>query len=88
MANVLNLSLEDQNQINAAQFASMISDNKHFAEESGENVAEYFLRDFDANPDGWNLFEHSYDEISSAAKKERRNVIERMLASEGFVIES
>jgi len=55
---------------------------KPYAEASGEDLTEYLLRDFDANPYGWdNGFEYSYDDISAKAKEERREVIGRMIAA-------
>lgn len=86
MENVLTLSVEEQNNFNASVLSQILFDNKHYAEESDENVADYFLRDFDVQPEGWNAcFEYSYDEVSSKAKEERRNVLTNMLVSEGFI---
>lgn len=86
MENVLSLSLEEQNHFNSQLILQSINDNKQHAEENGENVADYFLRDFDASPEGWNFaFEFSYDEISSQAKEERKKIITNMLVSLGFI---
>lgn len=86
MENVLTLSLEEQNYFNANVFRQIFSDNKHYAETSEENIADYFINDFEQNPEGWNsCFEYSYDEVSSKAKEERRNILINMLVSEGFI---
>jgi len=86
MENVLSLSIEEQNYFNAQLFRQAINDNKHFAEESEENIADYFLRDFDAKPeDGDFAFEFSYDEVSSKAKEERKKILTNMLVMEGYI---
>jgi len=54
MENVLSLSIESQNYFNQNVFVQIFNDNKHYAEEANENVADYFIRDFDAQPEGWN----------------------------------
>ena len=86
MENVLSLSIEDQNSFNSQLFKQAIRDNKHFAEESEENIADYFLRDCEANPSGWDFaFEFSSDEVSSKAKEERKKIITNMLVSMGHI---
>lgn len=86
MENVLSLSVENQNHFNPQILRQAINDNKHFAEESDENVADYFLRDFDAKPEGWDFaFEFSYDEVSSKAKEERKNILTNILVQEGYI---
>ena len=88
MNKVLALSVEEQNNFNQSVLSAIIFDNKHFAEESEENVADYFLRDFDEQPEGWNAcFEYSYDEVSTKAKEQRRSVLVNMLAIEGYISE-
>jgi hypothetical protein len=81
MENVLSLSLENQNHVtNPSIFSQIKRDSGKYAEESGEDVIEYLMRDYDASPEGWdNCFEFSYDEISFKAKEERRNIIEKYL---------
>jgi hypothetical protein len=86
MKNILSLSIEEQNNFNQSVFSAIISDNKHYAEEIDENVADYFLADFGAQPEGWNAcFEFSYDEISTKAKQERRKILFNMLVSCGYI---
>lgn len=78
---VLNLSLEAQNEYSNSALDAAKAQSKQYAEESGEPLNEYLLRDYDANPEGWNsVFQYAYDEISSGAKAERRNVLERALS--------
>jgi hypothetical protein len=86
MENVLSLSVEEQNYFNSQLFIQAISDNKHYAIESGENVADYFLRDFEASPQGWDFaFDFSYDEVSAKAKEQRKSILTNMLVSMGYV---
>lgn len=86
---VLPLSIEEQNSFNQSVLSAIIFDNKHYAEESAENVADYFLRDFDAQPEGWNAcFDYSYDEVSAKAKEQRRIILVSMLVSEGYIPET
>jgi hypothetical protein len=88
MKNILSLSIEEQNNWNQSVLSAIVFDNKHYAEESEENVADYFIRDFDANPEGWNpCFEYSYDEVSTKAKQQRKDIIVNMLVSEGYIPE-
>lgn len=79
--NILSLSLEVQNNISSLRlFDQLKRDNAEYAKESGEEIVDYLLRDYDAKPEGWDVcFEFAYDEISSKAKEARRNIIERML---------
>lgn len=89
MKNKLSLSIEEQNNFIPSIFTKIFSDNKSFAEESDENVADYFLRDLDEQPEGWNpCFEYSYDEVSTKARQERRNILINILASEGYIQEN
>lgn len=45
-----------------------------------------FKREFGASPGGWNcVFEHSYDEISAAAKQARKQTLVLLLANEGYL---
>lgn len=86
MSNVLSLSIEEQNNFNSSVFTQIFSDNKSYAEESDENVADYFIRDFEESPEGWNpCFEYSYDEVSTKAKQERKSILINMLVSEGYI---
>jgi hypothetical protein len=86
MTNILSLSIEEQNNFNSSIFTQIFSDNKSYAEESEENVADYFIRDFDDNPEGWNpCFEYSHDEVSSKAKQKRKDILINMLVSEGYI---
>lgn len=80
MENALKLSLEQQNKIdNYSFFDQAKSQSKQYAEESGEDLGDYLMRDYYANPDGWNGgFEFAYDEISAKAKEERRSIVERI----------
>lgn len=73
---------EDQNRISSSfAFDQAKEMSAPYAKESGEPLTEYLMRDYDANPSGWNnCFEFAYDEISSRAKEERRNIVERMIA--------
>jgi hypothetical protein len=76
----------NQNDFNRTIFNSVLSDNKHFAIESGEPIADYLIRDFEQNPENWNcVFEYAYDEISSRAKKERKKIIVNLLVAEGHI---
>lgn len=89
MENVLSMSVSEQNSFTAQLFKSAFHDNKKYAEENDENVADYFLRDFDQNPEGWNFaFDYSYDEVSAVAKEHRRSILLNMLVSEGFITEN
>lgn len=87
MENVLELSIEVQNNYSQSAFDLAISENINYAKESeGESIADYFLRDFDECPEGWNsVFEHSYDEISTKAKEERRKILIGLLVIEGYI---
>ena len=86
MENVLSLSVEEQNSFYSSMLSQIIFDNKSYAEKSGENVADYFLRDFDAQPEGWDsCFEYSYDEVSAKAKETRKSILANMLVMEGFI---
>lgn len=86
MENILSLSVESQNHFNASLIRQAISDNKRYAEESKENIADYFLRDFEASPEGWDFaFDFSYDEVSAKAKEQRKNILTNMLVSEGYI---
>jgi len=86
MKNILSLSIEEQNNFNSCVFTQIFSDNKSYAEESDENVADYFIRDFEESPEGWNAcFEFSYDEVSTKAKQERKNILINMLVSCGYI---
>lgn len=83
MEDILHLSIEEQNHIfNVSLFEQIKRDSVRYAAESGEEINAYLMRDFDANPEGWDVcFEHSWDEVSAKAKEERRNIVERMLHS-------
>jgi hypothetical protein len=86
MTNILSLSIELQNNFNQSVLSAIIFDNKHYAEESEENVADYFIRDFDVQPGGWDsCFEYNYDEISTKAKQKRKDILVNMLVSEGYI---
>lgn len=86
---VLPLLIEEQNSFNQSVLSAIIFDNKHYAEESAENVADYFLRDFDAQPEGWDsCFDFCYDEVSTKAKEQRRIILVSMLVSEGYIPET
>ena len=87
MKNKLNLSVSEQNIFNQSLFDLAIAENINYAKESeGESVADYFIRDFEASPEGWNCaFEFSYDEISAAAKQARKQTLILMLANEGYL---
>jgi hypothetical protein len=86
MTNILSLSIEEQNNFNQSVLSTIIFDNKHYAEESGENVADYFLRDFEASPEVWDsCFEYSYDEVSTKAKEGRKAILTNMLVAEGYI---
>lgn len=86
MLNLSEMTIEEQNYFTAQLFIQAFNDNKHFAEESDENVADYFIRDFEGSPENWNFaFEYSYDEVSSKAKEERKNILINMLVSEGYI---
>jgi len=86
MTNILSLSIEEQNNFNQSVLSTIIFDNKHYAEESGENVADYFLRDFEASPEVWDFcFEYSYDEVSTKAKEGRKAILTNMLVAEGYI---
>lgn len=85
MENLLSLSVEEQNYFNAQLFRQAINDNKRYAEENEENIADYFLRDFEARPESWDFaFEFSYDEVSAKAKEQRKYILINMLVSEGY----
>jgi hypothetical protein len=81
MNNVLHLSLDEQNRIQSTDLFDQIKgDSAPYAKESGEDLVDYLMRDYDAKPEGWDsCFEFAYDEISIQAKEERRTVVERML---------
>jgi hypothetical protein len=86
MENVLNLSIEEQNSYSQSAFDLAISESINYAKESNENIADYFLRDFDESPENWNsVFEYAYDEISSKAKQERRKILVGILVFEGYI---
>lgn len=86
MTNILSLSIEEQNNFNQSVLSTIIFDNKHCAEESGENVADYFLRDFEAMPEGWDsCFEYSYNDVSTKAKENRKSILTNMLVAEGYI---
>lgn len=86
MENTLKLSIEEQNICYQSAFDLAISENINYARESEENIADYFLMDFDSSPENWNsVFEYSYDEISSKAKQERRKILIGLLVFKGYI---
>lgn len=86
MENVLSLSVEAQNSVNSQFIRQAIWDNKHYAEESDEPIADYFLRDFEASPEGWDFaFEFTYEEVSAKAKEERKKILTNILVGEGHI---
>lgn len=89
MGNVLKLSITEQNQFNPSLLTQSFNDRKlnqdYTADQTECCVAEETINDFESCPESFDFaFEYSYDEISAAAKEERKNIIERMLALEGY----
>jgi hypothetical protein len=78
--------MKTENHFNAQLFRQAINDNKHYAEETKENIADYFLRDFEASPEGWDFaFEFPYDQVSAEAKEQRKSILTNMLVMEGYI---
>ena len=82
----LELTIAEQNNFTTQLFIQAFNDNKHYAEENNENVADYFLADFEDSAENWDFgFEYSYDEVCTKAKSERKNILVQLLVAEGYI---